>query len=148
MTDDELMGLAISEAKTAMANGDVPVGAVIVLDDEVIASRHDEREQLGDPTACAELLAISDATAKVGSRRLDGATIAVTIEPSVMCAGAILDAGVARLIFGIPDMAGGATGSLYHVGSDPRLGHEFATTHNVRADECAALLDDFRATTR
>jgi tRNA(adenine34) deaminase len=145
VTDDELMGLALNEATAAIEHGDVPVGAVILLDGKVIASRHDERERLGDPTACAELLAIRDATAHVGSRRLDGATIAVTIEPSVMCAGAILDAGMARVVFGVPDMSGGAVGSLYQVGADPRLGHEFATTHNVRAPECAALLTTYLA---
>ena len=145
VTDDELMGLALAEATAAIDHGDVPVGAVILLDGKVIASRHDERERLRDPTACAELLAIRDATAHVGSRRLDGATIAVTIEPSVMCAGAILDAGMARVVFGIPDLSGGAVGSLYQVGADPRLGREFVTTHNVRAPECAALLTTYLA---
>ncbi|MEM9464479.1 MAG: nucleoside deaminase [Actinomycetota bacterium] len=140
MTDDELMGLAIDEAKAAIEHGDVPVGAVVAIDGEVVARRHDERDRTGDPTAHAEVLAIRDAAAHVGSGRLDGATVVVTREPGVIGAGAILSAGVARVVFGVPDMAGGATGSLYQVGADPRLGHEFETIHNVRADECAALL--------
>ncbi len=148
MTDDELMGLAIEEAKAATEHGDVPVGAIVVIDGEVVASRHNERELTNDPTAHAEVLAIRDAAEAVGSWRLDGATIVVTLEPCAMCAGAILSARMARVVFGAADMKAGATGSLYHLGSDPRLNHEFETQHGVRAEECAALLTDFFAARR
>lgn len=147
MTDDELMGLAIAEAEAALEHGDAPIGAVIVLDGEVIARRHDERVHTGDPTAHAAVLAIRDAAVHVGSSLLDGATLVVTQEPGVLCAGAVLEARMARVVFGAVDMGNGATGSLYHVGSDPRLGHEFTTTHNVRAAECAALLAAHAGTT-
>lgn len=148
MTDDELMALAIEEAKAAAEHGDVPVGAVVAIDGEVVARRHNERELTNDPTAHAEVLAIRDAARAVGSWRLDGATIVVTLEPCPMCAGAILNSRMARVVFGAADMKAGATGSLYHLGSDPRLNHEFETTHGVRAEECAALLSDFFAARR
>ncbi|MEM9203950.1 MAG: nucleoside deaminase [Actinomycetota bacterium] len=142
MTDDELMGLAIEEAKAAIEHGDRAVGAVVVCDGEVIARRHNEQAHTGDPTARAEVLAIRDAAEAVGVTNLAGSTIVVTVEPSVLAAGAILAAELGRVVFGTVDMGAGATGSLYHVGSDPRLGHEFTTTPNVRAAECAALLVD------
>lgn len=142
------MGLAFDEAKAAAEHGDVPVGAVVVIDGEVVARRHNERELTGDPTAHAEILAIRDAAAATGSWRLDGATVVVTLEPCAMCAGAILNSRVARVVFGAADMKAGATGSLYHLGQDPRLNHEFDTVHNVRADECAELLTGFFAARR
>ena len=148
LTDDELMGLALDEARAAAEHGDVPVGAVVVVDGEVSARRHNERELTGDPTAHAEILAIRDAAAATGSWRLDGATIVVTLEPCPMCAGAILQSRMARVVFGAADMKAGAVGSLYHLGQDPRLNHEFETTHAVRADECATLLTDFFAAKR
>lgn len=152
LTDEDLMGIAIEEAREAEAHGDVPVGAVVVVDGRVVARRHNEREHARDPTAHAELLAVRDAAASVGSWRLDGATVVVTLEPCPMCAGALQQARVARVVYGAPDMKAGACGSLYSLGSDPRLNHEFETVHGVRADECAALLTDFfsarRATDR
>lgn len=148
MTDDELMGLALDEARAAIDHGDVPVGAIVVIDGEVVARRHNERELTGDPTAHAELLAVRDAAAARGSWRLDGATVVVTLEPCPMCAGAIQQARVERVVFGAADMKAGACGSLYHLGQDPRLNHEFDTTHAVRADECADLLTDFFAARR
>ena len=143
VTDDELMGIAIEEARAALAHGDVPIGAVVVVDGVVVARRHNERELTGDPTAHAEVLALRDAAAAVGSWRLSGATMAVTLEPCAMCAGALVNARVERLVHGARNLEAGATGSLYHLGSDPRLNHEFETTADVRADECAALLTDF-----
>ena len=143
MTDDELMAAAIAEAKAAPDHGDVPIGALVVLDGEVIASRHNERELQGDPTAHAEVLAIRDAAAAVGSSRLDGATLVSTLEPCPMCAGAAWLARVDRVVFGADDMKAGALGSLYNLGADPRLNHEFEVTPRVRMDECAALLTDF-----
>lgn len=143
MTDDELMALALAEARAAPAHGDVPVGAVVWHDGEVIARRHNERELSGDPTAHAELLAVRDAAAHLGRWRLDGATVAATLEPCPMCAGALQQARVARVIFGADDPKAGALGSLYNLGADPRLNHEFEVVPWVRADECAALLQEF-----
>lgn len=143
MTDDDLMAAAIAEAQAAPAHGDVPIGALVVLDDEVIASRHNERELQGDPTAHAEMLALRDAAAAVGSSRLDGATLVSTLEPCPMCAGAALLARVGRVVFGADDMKAGALGSLYNLGADPRLNHEFEVTPRVRMDECAELLTSF-----
>ena len=147
-SDDALMRAAIDEARRAPAHGDVPVGAVVVIDGRIVAQRHNEREATSDPTAHAELLAIRDAAASTGSWRLDGATVVVTLEPCPMCAGALQQARVARVVFGASDLKAGACGSLYSLGSDPRLNHEFATTHGVRAAECAALLTDFFAARR
>lgn len=143
MTDEELMGLALAEASAAIDHGDVPVGALVVLQGEVIASRHNERERLGDPTAHAEVLALRDAAAAVGSSRLDGATLVSTLEPCPMCAGAAWLARVERVVFGADDMKAGALGSLYNLGADPRLNHEFGVTPRVRMAECAELLTSF-----
>lgn len=140
MTDEELMGLAIDEARAATSHGDIPVGALVVIDGEIVARRHNERVQQNDPTAHAVVLAIRDAAAATGSGRLEGATVIVTLEPSPMSAGALQEARVARVVFGATDMTAGACGSLYSLGSDPRLDHEFAVIHGVRAEECAALL--------
>ena len=143
MTDDELMAAAIAEAKAAPDHGDVPIGAVVVLDGKVIASRHNERELQGDPTAHAEVLALRDAARAIGSSRLDGATLVSTLEPCPMCAGAAWLARVDRVVFGADDMKAGALGSLYNLGADPRLNHEFDVTPRVRMDECAELLNSF-----
>ena len=148
MTDDELMALAVAEAGAAPAHGDVPVGAVVWLDGEVVARRHNERELTGDPTAHAEMLALRDAATRLGSWRLPGATVAVTLEPCPMCAGALQQARVARVVFGADDPKAGALGSLYNLGADPRLNHEFEVVPGVRADECAALLRDFFSSRR
>ncbi len=143
MTDDELMGLALAEARAAPLHGDVPVGAVVCHDGEVIARRHNERERTGDPTAHAEILAVRDAASRLGGWRLDTATVAVTLEPCAMCAGALQQARVARVVFGADDSKAGALGSLYNLGADPRLNHEFEVVPWVRAGECAALLEEF-----
>ena len=148
MTDDELVVLALQEALNAPAHGDVPVGAVVWRDGEVVARRHNERERTGDPTAHAEMLALRDAAARLGGWRLDGATVAVTLEPCAMCAGALQQARVGRVVFGADDPKAGALGSLYNLGADPRLNHEFDVVPWVRADECAALLQQFFADLR
>jgi tRNA(adenine34) deaminase len=148
LDDAQLMGLALDEARAALSHGDVPIGAVVVVDGVVIARRHNERELTGDPTAHAEVLALRDAAAAVGSWRLDGATLAVTLEPCPMCAGALVNARVSRLVYGARNLDAGAAGSLYHLGADPRLNHEFATTVDVRAEECAELLTAFFAPKR
>ena len=137
------MEVALAEARCAPAHGDVPVGAAICLGGEVIARRHNEREHTGDPTAHAEMLALRDAAARVGGWRLDGAIVAVTLEPCPMCAGALQQARVGRVVFGADDPKAGALGSLYNLGADPRLNHEFDVVPGVRAGECATLLQGF-----
>ncbi|MDE0608131.1 MAG: tRNA adenosine(34) deaminase TadA [Acidimicrobiaceae bacterium] len=147
-TDEALMGIAIEEARLATIHGDVPVGALVVVDGRIIARRHNEREASNDPTAHAELLAVRDAARALDSWRLDGATVVCTLEPCCMCAGVLQQARVARVVYGAADLKAGACGSLYSIGSDPRLNHEFITRHGVRAEECAVLLSDFFASRR
>ena len=142
------MGIAIDEARQAIEHGDVPVGALVVVDRRIVARRHNEREATNDPTAHAELLAVRDAAAALDSWHLDGATVVCTLEPCLMCAGTVQQARVARVVFGAADPKAGACGSLYNVGADPRLNHEFEIQHGVRAEECAALLSDFFAARR
>ena len=142
-TDAEHMRLAIECAVAAAEAGEVPIGAVVVVDGVVVASRHNEREALADPTAHAEVLALRDAAAARGSWRLDDATMYVTLEPCAMCAGALLNARIGRVVFGAPNPEAGALGSRYHLGVDPRLNHEFPTVPGVLADECAELLVGF-----
>lgn len=148
MTDRELMELALDEARAAPGHGDVPVGAAVGLDGEVLARRHNERERTGDPTAHAEILALRDAAARVGNWRLTGAVVAVTLEPCPMCAGALVQARVARVVYGATDPKAGALGSLYNLGADPRLNHEFEVVGGLMADECGTLLSDFFAARR
>jgi tRNA(adenine34) deaminase len=149
VTDDEAMGLALEEARQALAHGDIPVGAVVLdATHTVIARRHNERERAGDPTAHAEILAIRDAAAASDGWRLTDATLFVTLEPCPMCAGALVAARARRVVFGAPDPKAGATGSLYNLCADPRLNHEIAVTHGVRAEESAQLLADFFAQRR
>ena len=148
MDDDAAMALALDEARAALDHDDVPVGAVVLIDGEVIAARHNERERTGDPTAHAEVLALRDAAAAVGAWRLDEATLVVTLEPCPMCAGAAWAARVGRIVFGAPDPRAGATGSLYNIAVDERLNHTAEVTAGVRADECAELLTSFFATHR
>jgi tRNA(adenine34) deaminase len=140
---DAAMGLALDEAAAATRHGDVPVGAVVLRDGEVIASRHNERERSGDPTAHAEVLALRDAAEVVGSWRLEGTTLVVTLEPCPMCAGALVAARVDAVVFGAADPKAGACGSLYNLCADPRLNHEAEVVAGVRADEAAALLAGF-----
>jgi tRNA(adenine34) deaminase len=146
--DHELMGLALAEARLAVGHGDVPVGALVVRDGVVLAARHNERELSGDPTAHAEVLALRDAAAALGRWRLDGCTLVVTLEPCAMCAGAMVNARVGRLVYGARNLEAGACGSLYGIGSDPRLNHELPITVDVRAEECGALLTAFFAERR
>ncbi len=143
LTDDAAMALALAEAAAAVDHGDVPVGAVALVDGRVVASRHNERERTGDPTAHAELLALVDAAAAVGSWRLGRVTLVVTLEPCPMCAGALVAARVGRLVFGAADPKAGACGSLYNLCADPRLNHEVPVSAGIRADEAAGLLTAF-----
>ncbi|HWC10106.1 MAG TPA: tRNA adenosine(34) deaminase TadA [Acidimicrobiales bacterium] len=148
MDDEVAMGLALEEATRAVEHGDVPVGAVVLVDGRPVARRHNERELSGDPTAHAELLALRDAAAVVGGWRLGAVTLVVTLEPCPMCAGALVAARVARLVFGATDPRAGAAGSLYNLCVDPRLNHELPVTAGVRAEEAAALLEAFFAARR
>ncbi len=143
MTDDDAMAAALAEAAAAPAHGDVPVGAVVVVDGRVVASRHNERELTGDPTAHAEVLALRDAASALGRWRLDDATVVVTLEPCPMCAGALVAGRVGRLVFGAPDPKAGACGSLYNLCADPRLNHEPVVVTGVRADDASDLLTSF-----
>ena len=145
LSDDEAMARALEEARACLVHGDVPVGAVVVRDGVIIAARHNERELQGDPTAHAEVLALRDAAKAVGSWRLEDCTLVVTLEPCVMCAGALLNARIGRLVYGAADLKGGATASLYNVCADPRLNHNPPVTHNVRAVESTELLRTFFA---
>lgn len=144
----DVMRVALDEARTAAGRqpADVPIGAVVVsATGEILARRHNERELANDPSAHAELLAVRDAASALGSWRLDGCTVVVTLEPCPMCAGALVNARVARVVYGAPDPKAGALASLYGIGSDPRLNHEYEVVGGVLADDCAALLTDFFA---
>ena len=148
MNDVEAMSQALVEARRALEHDDVPVGAVVIHDGRVIAGRHNERELRADPTAHAEVLALRDAAAALGRWRLDDCTLVVTLEPCVMCAGALLNARVGRLVYGAADLKAGATASLYNVCADPRLNHNPPVTHGVLAIESTRLLEDFFAARR
>ena len=148
MTHEEAMRIALEEAAVAAIHGDVPVGAVILHNGEVIARRHNEREASNDPTAHAEVLALRDASKLLDSWRLSECTLVVTLEPCVMCAGATQSARIGRLVYGAANFEAGATASLYNVMSDPRLGHNPPVEHGVLADESAALLKEFFASKR
>lgn len=147
-SDEQAMGLALDLAREAAAAGEVPVGAVVVADGRVVAGRRNEREATGDPTAHAEVLAIRDAAAVLGDRRLRQATLVVTLEPCPLCAGAIWAAQLGRVVFGAADLKAGAVGSLYNVPVDQRLNHTSEVVAGVRADEAAALLVAFFAQRR
>ncbi len=142
---DVVMGMALDEAVRAVSHADVPVGAVAVADGRVIASRHNEREKRGDPTAHAEILALADASAQLGTWRLSDVTLVVTLEPCPMCAGALIAGRVGQLVFGAPDPRAGACGSVYNLCADPRLNHELPVVAGVRAPEASALLASFFA---
>ena len=148
LTDENAMQLALDQAAAAAVHGDVPIGAVVVRDGQMIAARHDERELTGDPTAHAEVLAIRDAAGVVGHWRLLDCTLFVTLEPCVMCAGALVNARIGRVVFGAIDPKAGAVVSLYQVCSDPRLNHRPPVVAGVRAEEAGRMLRDFFASRR
>jgi tRNA(adenine34) deaminase len=143
------MGAALDEADLAAAGGEVPVGCVIVgLDGTELARGRNGRESLRDPTAHAEIVAIRAAAARLGDWRLEGTTAYVTLEPCAMCAGALVLARVARVVFGCADPKAGAVTTMFGVGLDPRLNHRFAVTGGVRAEDCAKRLQRFFAALR
>jgi tRNA(adenine34) deaminase len=147
-TDAEFMRLALEAAEEAAERGEVPVGAVIVVDGSVVAGAGNQRETSGDPTAHAEIVALRAAAAAMGTWRLTTATMFVTLEPCPMCAGALVAARVGRLVFGAPDPKAGACGSLYNLCADPRLNHELPVTAGVLQEESAALLSGWFASRR
>ena len=139
------MRLALDEAELAVRGGDVPVGAVVLSADgtTVLGAGHNEREATGDPTAHAEVLAIRRAATEVGEWRLSGCTLVVTLEPCTMCAGALVQSRVDRVVYGARDEKAGATGSLWDVVRDRRLNHRPEVIEGVLADDCARLLTEF-----
>jgi tRNA(adenine34) deaminase len=141
--DHYWMGKAIVQARRAEAIGEVPIGAVLVQHGVVLARGHNLRESRQDPAAHAELIAIRKAARKLGRWRLTGATLYVTLEPCLMCMGAIILSRLERVVFGSFDPKGGAAGSLYDLSNDPRLNHSVQLTSGVRGDETSALLSDF-----
>ena len=146
--DEPFMNLALAEAKKAEASGEVPVGAVIVVEGAVIARAFNQPIGLSDPTAHAEIAAIREACRGMGNYRLSGATMYCTVEPCMMCAGAMIHARLSRLVFGTPDPKAGSAGSIYNVLTDPRLNHRVEVVSGIREEECAALLRDFFARRR
>ncbi len=141
--DVAMMRLALDQAREALASGEVPVGAIVVRDGRMIARAHNLREILGDPTAHAERIALTLAGRALGSWRLDRCTIYATLEPCSMCAGAIVQSRIERLVYGAADPKAGACRSLYRLADDPRLGHCVRLTTGVLEGECGALLTGF-----
>ena len=147
--DSAWMALALVEAQLALASDDVPVGALVLDEDgEVIASAHNERELRSDPLAHAEVLALTAAAEARGKWNLDGLTLVVTLEPCVMCAGALLAARVSKVIYGAWDEKAGAVGSVYDVVRDRRLPHRVEVVAGVEAEKCAEMLTEFFASRR
>jgi len=141
--DEAMMDAALDEARAALLHDDVPVGAVVVLDGEIIAARHNERELTRDPTAHAEILALRDASAHISHWRLDDCTLFVTLEPCPMCAGAMVNARLGRLVYGATDPKAGAAGSRFDLVDSELLNHRVSRTTGVLAAECGQLLVDF-----
>src|SRR3989442_15605288 len=146
--DDYFMRLALREAERAPAHEDVPIGAVVVRAGEVIAAAHNERELRGDPTAHAEIIALREAARVTGSWRLLDAVSYITLEPCAMCAGALVLARVARVVYGARDPKAGACGSVLDVLGEPRLNHRPVVAGGLLAEECAELLRSFFASRR
>ena len=142
------MELALEQARLAAAMGEVPVGAVVVHQGQVIARAHNLREQSQDPTTHAEVLALARASRELGSWRLCDTTLYVTLEPCPMCAGALVNARVEQLVYGCPDPKAGAVRTLYTICEDPRLNHRLQVTRGVLADRCAGELSAFFARLR
>jgi tRNA(adenine34) deaminase len=142
-TDEWFMRLAIEQAHIASENGDVPIGAVVIHKGRIIGKAYNQREQLNDPTAHAEIIALTQAAAAMESWRLNDCTIYVTLEPCPMCAGALVLARIDRLVYGCDDPKTGACRSLYNIVQDERLNHRLDVTSGVLEEECGRLLQDF-----
>jgi tRNA(adenine34) deaminase len=144
MTDDERwMEYALREAEQAYKRKEVPIGAVVIMDNRIIGKGYNQIESLQDPTAHAEIIAITAAATYTGSRRLDQCTLYVTLEPCTMCAGAIVLARIPRLVFGASDPKAGACGTLYNIVQDERLNHRVETIPGILAERCGAMLSEF-----
>ena len=143
LMDDHYMRLALQQAQQAQAEDEVPVGAIILHQDRIIAAAYNQREQLHDPTAHAEMIAITQAAEAIGDWRLEHCTMYVTLEPCPMCAGAILQSRIPRLIYGATDPKGGAVNSLYSLLTDSRLNHTVQVTGGILAEECGSILTHF-----
>ena len=141
--DEQYMRIAIDQARIAEENGDVPIGAVIVHNNTIIAKAYNQREQLQDPTAHAEIIALTQAAAAMENWHLNDCTIYVTLEPCCMCAGALVLARIERLVYGCDDPKTGAVKSLYNIVQDSRLNHRVEVTSGVLANECGELLTEF-----
>ena len=141
--DEKYMRMALEEAELAAAEGEVPIGAVVVCNGEVVARAHNRRENDLDPSAHAEFTAMVAASRALGRWRLTGCTVYVTLEPCLMCAGLMVNARVDRCVYGAADPKGGALGTLFDVSHDPRLNHAFEVTSGVLADEAAEQLRSF-----
>lgn len=141
--DHYWMGQALRQAALAEKRGEVPIGAVVVRDGVVIGAGYNLRESAHDPTAHAELIAVRKAARRSGAWRLSGCTVYVTLEPCLMCMGAMILARVDRLVYGCRDPKGGAAGTLYDVSADPRLNHSFTVVAGVREEECSRILSEF-----
>ena len=139
----EFMRLALREAEQALRENEVPIGAVIMRGERVIAAAHNQREQLRDPTAHAEMIAITQAAAAMGDWRLEGCALFVTLEPCPMCAGAILQARIPVVVYGARDPKAGAVESLYSLLTDPRLNHRCQVFGGILAEECGTMLTEF-----
>ena len=146
--DERMIRQAIIEAEKALEVGDVPIGAVIVHEERIIGRGHNQRELLQDPTAHAEIIALTAAASELGTWRFMGCTIYVTLEPCPMCAGALVQARIDRLVYGADDPKAGACGSVYNIVEDDRLNHLVKVDRGIMADECAQLLRDFFAQQR
>ncbi|HWR72299.1 MAG TPA: tRNA adenosine(34) deaminase TadA [Nitrospirota bacterium] len=143
VTDEEFMRLALGEAERAAAAGETPIGAVLVINGEVVAAAHNMRETWQDPTAHAESIVLRQTAAKLGRWRLTDATVYVTMEPCLMCAGALVLARIDRLVYGCHDPRAGALGSVYDVVRDGMLNHVYRITPGVLEKECSAVLQRF-----
>lgn len=141
--DERFMRQALEQAKNAQENGDVPVGAVIVYENQIIARACNQKELLHDPTAHAEIIALTAAAEYMQNWHLEGCTIYVTLEPCCMCAGALVLARIDRLVFGCNDPKTGAAGSLYNIVQDDRLNHRLDVSYGVLAEQCSGLLQQF-----
>ena len=141
--DDHYMGMALAEARNADRAGEVPVGAVVVIEGSVVARAFNQPISTNDPTAHAEMVALREAARAAGNYRLSTATMYCTLEPCMMCAGAMIHARLARLVFGALDPKAGSAGSIYNVLTDPRLNHRVDVIPGVRQAECSTLLRDF-----
>lgn len=142
-SDERLMDLALEEARKAQAAGEVPVGAIVVSDGAIVGRGFNRPISSKDPTAHAEMIALRNAAQQIGNYRLSGVTMYCTVEPCMMCAGAMIHARIARLVYGAPDPKAGSAGSLYNVLTDPRLNHRVEVLPGIRGAECASLLRDF-----